>query len=55
MKHPVHPGAILREDVLAELGFSVSDAAESLGGARVTLAEERAAGIPKVRKLGTVA
>lgn len=93
MKNPVHPGAILREDVLAELGVSVSDAAERLGVARVTLsrvinerarvspnlalrleaagvgtarawlamqtacdlAEERAAGIPKVRRLGTVA
>jgi len=90
MKNPVHPGAILREDVLAELGVSVSDAAQSLGVARVTLsrvineharispnlalrleaagvgtarawlamqtardlAEERAAGVPKVRKLG---
>ncbi|CAB4955910.1 MAG: HigA family addiction module antidote protein [Actinobacteria bacterium] len=93
MKNPVHPGAILREDVLAELGISVSAAAESLGVSRVTLsrvineharispnlalglesagvgtarawlamqtahdlAGERAAGLPKVRKLGTVA
>ena len=93
MKNPVHPGAILREDVLGELGVSVSDAAESLGVSRVTLsrvineharispnlalrleaagvstarawlamqaacdlAEERAGGMPKVRKLGTVA
>jgi len=93
MKNPVHPGAILREDVLPELGLTVSDAAESLGVSRVTLsrvineharispnlalrleaagvgtarawlamqtardlADERAAGMPKVRKLGTVA
>ena len=93
MKNPVHPGAILREDVLAELGISVSAAAESLGVSRVTLSRvineharispnlalrlesagvgtarawlamqtahdlpgERAAGLPKVRKLGTVA
>ncbi|MHB1066069.1 MAG: HigA family addiction module antitoxin [Candidatus Nanopelagicales bacterium] len=93
MKSPMHPGAILREDVLGELGVSVSDAAKSLGIARVTLsrvineharvspnlalrleaagistarawlamqtaydlAQERAAGIPKVRRLGTVA
>jgi addiction module HigA family antidote len=37
MKNPVHPGAILREDVLAELGVSVSDAAKSVGVARATL------------------
>jgi addiction module HigA family antidote len=93
MKSPVHPGAILREDVLGELGVSVSDVAESLGVSRVTLSrvineharvspnlalrlepagistarawlamqtawgltQERAAGIPKVRRLGTVA
>ena len=93
MKNPVHPGAILREDVLVELGVSVSDAAERLGVSRVTLsrvineharispnlalrlesagvgtarawlamqtahdlAGGRAAGLPKVRKLGTVA
>jgi addiction module HigA family antidote len=93
MKNPVHPGAILREDVLAELGLTVGDAAERLGISRVTLsrviheharispnlalrleaagvgtargwlamqtardlADERAAGIPKVRKLEPVA
>ena len=37
MNNPVHPGAILREDVLAALGASVSDAAKSVGVARVTL------------------
>jgi hypothetical protein len=37
MKQPVHPGAILREDVLGELELSVNDAAERLGISRVTL------------------
>lgn len=93
MKKPVHPGAILREDVLAELGLTVAEAAERLGVSRVTLsrviheharvspnlalrleaagvgtarawlamqtardlADERAAGIPKVRRLDPVA
>ncbi len=30
MKHPPHPGELLREDVLAELGLSVKDAAARL-------------------------
>ena len=34
MKTPVHPGEILREDVLAELGLSVSEAASRLGISR---------------------
>lgn len=89
MKNPVHPGEILREDVLAELGLSVIEAADRLGVSRVTLsrvlhgharvspnlavrleeagvgtargwlamqtaydlAAQRAAGVPKVRKL----
>ena len=93
MTNPEHPGAILREDVLAALGISVSAAAESFGVSRVTLsrviieharnspnlavrlesagvgtaqgwramqtahdlAGERAAGLPKVGKLGTLA
>lgn len=93
MKHPVHPGEILREDVLADLGISVGDAAARLGVSRVTLsrvlhgharispslairlekagagtarawlamqsaydlAEARAEGVPKVRKLDSVA
>lgn len=37
MNNPVHPDAILREDVLAALGVFVSDAAKSVGVARVTL------------------
>jgi addiction module HigA family antidote len=93
MKKPVHPGAILREDVLAYVDLSVSEVAARLGVSRVTLsrviheharispnlavrleaagvgtarawlamqtacdlADERASGIPKVRKLNTVA
>ncbi|MBF6568141.1 MAG: HigA family addiction module antidote protein [Candidatus Binataceae bacterium] len=34
---PTHPGAILREDVLPELGLSVSEAARQLGVTRQTL------------------
>ena len=37
MKNPVHPGEILREDVLAELGLSVAETASRLGVSRVTL------------------
>ena len=37
MKNPVHPGEILREDVLGALHLSVSDAADRLGVSRVTL------------------
>lgn len=37
MKNPVHPGEIIREDVLAELELSVGEAAARLGIARVTL------------------
>lgn len=34
---PVHPGEVLREDVLADLGLSVGEAAPRLGTSRVTL------------------
>ena len=34
---PVHPGAILREDVLPALNLSVADAAKALGVSRQTL------------------
>lgn len=37
MMDPVHPGEILREDVLADLGLSVGEAASRLGISRVTL------------------
>ncbi|MGH8962108.1 MAG: HigA family addiction module antitoxin [Jatrophihabitantaceae bacterium] len=51
MKNPVHPGAILREDVLADLGLSLTEAAERLGVSRVTLSRvvnEHAAISPKL-------
>ena len=37
MKTPVHPGEVLRHDVLAELGLGVGEAASRLGISRVTL------------------
>ena len=37
MHNPPHPGSILREDVLPELGLTITDAAHQLGIARVTL------------------
>lgn len=37
MKNPVHPGEILREEVLADLGLGVSEAASRLGISRVAL------------------
>lgn len=37
MKNPVHPGGVLREDVLCELALSVTEAAERLGVSRVAL------------------
>lgn len=35
MKSPPHPGALLKEDVIAPLGLSVTEAAERLGMSRV--------------------
>lgn len=37
MKNPPHPGELLREDVIAELGLSVKEAASRLGMSRVAL------------------
>lgn len=37
MKNPVHPGEILREDVLTDLGLGVGEAASRLGVSRVAL------------------
>ena len=37
MKNPPHPGEIIREDVLAEIGLTVAEAALRLGISRVTL------------------
>lgn len=37
MTNPVHPGEILREDVVNDLGLQVGEVAERLGISRVTL------------------
>jgi len=37
MFNPPHPGSILKEDVLPELGIGVTEAAAQLGVSRVTL------------------
>ena len=37
IKNPPHPGELLREDVIAELGLSVTEAARRLGMSRVAL------------------
>lgn len=37
MFNPSHPGEILREDVLPELGLTVTEAAKQLGVSRVAL------------------
>lgn len=37
MKHPPHPGMVIGEDVVAELGLSVAEVATRLGVSRVTL------------------
>jgi addiction module HigA family antidote len=37
MKNPVHPGAIVREDCLNELGLTVTEAARRLGVGRPAL------------------
>ena len=37
MFNPPHPGLVIREDVLPDLGLSVTDAAKQLGVSRVAL------------------
>jgi addiction module HigA family antidote len=37
MLNPPHPGELLREDVITELGLSVKETAERLGMSRVAL------------------
>jgi addiction module HigA family antidote len=37
MKNPIHPGRIVREDCLTELGLSVTEAAAHLGVGRAAL------------------
>ena len=58
MKSPVHPGEILREDVLAvrpeEASVGTARAWLAMQSAR-DLAAERAAGLPTVRRLDPVA
>ena len=39
MKNPSHPGEIIREEVLASLGLTVTEAAKALGVARPTLSD----------------
>ncbi len=39
MTTPVHPGEILREDVLAELGITLSEATSRLAISRTTLSK----------------
>ena len=39
MKKPCHPGEILREAIIDELGLSITAAADGLGIARKTLSE----------------
>jgi len=51
MYAPPHPGSILREDILPELGLSVTEAAKQLGVSRVTLSRvinEKAAISPEM-------
>ena len=56
-RKPTHPGAVLREDVLAPLGLSVTAAAERLGVTRKALSElvnERAGLSPEMAlRIGT--
>ena len=37
MHNPIHPGLIIRDDILPALQISVNEAAEQLGVSRVTL------------------
>lgn len=46
MFNPPHPGPTLRDDVLPELGLTVTEAAEQLGVSRVTLSRIRPALMP---------
>lgn len=38
-RKPVHPGAVLKEDILSPLGLSVTEAAAALGVSRKALSE----------------
>jgi len=39
MKNPPHPGEVIREDIIAALGLSLTRAAEILGVRRATLSD----------------
>lgn len=39
MKNPPHPGEMIKEDVIAALGLSITQAAEILGVRRATLSD----------------
>ena len=57
-RKPTHPGAVLREDVLPDLGMSVSAFARSLGVSRQTLhavlAERSGVSAEMALRLGTL-
>lgn len=51
MHNPPHPGSIIREDVLPELGLTVTESAKQLGVSRVQLSRfinEHAAVTPEL-------
>lgn len=50
MKNPPHPGLTLRDDVLPELGLTVTDAAEQLGVSRVALSRVLNGAVPPCRR-----
>ncbi|MEQ1706668.1 MAG: HigA family addiction module antitoxin [Rickettsiales bacterium] len=39
MKNPVHPGEIIKEDIIEALGLTITKAAEILGVRRATLSD----------------
>jgi addiction module HigA family antidote len=46
---PIHPGEILREDILPEVGLSVTAAAKALGVSRQMLHKFWPSGSPSLR------
>ena len=53
---PPHPGELIREDILPELGMTIKDLAQHLGVSRVALSElvnaRRAVSIEMAQRLG---
>lgn len=39
MRRPTHPGAIIREDIMPELGLNQTELAQRLGVSRLTVSE----------------